>query len=52
VFWFCAIVAQQTIENGEPLFSVDYEDPDYNNLYFQDQNDSDNDTWRMMVIEG
>jgi len=43
VFRFCAIVTQLAIENGGPLFSVDYEDPDYDNHYFQDQNDSDDD---------
>jgi hypothetical protein len=26
VFWACAAVTQLTIENGEPLFEVEYED--------------------------
>jgi hypothetical protein len=26
VFWACAVVTQITIENGEPLFEVEYED--------------------------
>ena len=29
-------MTQIAICNGEPLFQVDYEDPDYNNLYFDD----------------
>jgi uncharacterized protein YpmB len=35
-FRVCAIVTQLAIENGEPLFQVDYEDPDFDNLYFND----------------
>lgn len=42
-FRFCAIVTQLCIENGEPLFSVDYEDPDFDNMYFQDDNIDDDD---------
>jgi hypothetical protein len=30
------------IENGEPLFKVDYEDPDFDNYYF-DESDGDED---------
>jgi hypothetical protein len=26
VFWACAVMTQLIIENGEPLFPVDYED--------------------------
>jgi hypothetical protein len=26
VFWFCAVIAQFSIENGEPLFKVEYGD--------------------------
>ena len=26
VFWACAVVTQLTVENGEPLFKVKYED--------------------------
>ncbi len=26
VFWACAVVMQLTVENGEPLFEVEYED--------------------------
>jgi hypothetical protein len=46
-FRFVAIVTQLAIQNGEPLFSVDYEDPDFDNLYFEgeesdgDESDSD-----------
>jgi hypothetical protein len=32
-----AIVTQLAIENGEPL-QVDYKDPDWDNLYFDDEN--------------
>jgi hypothetical protein len=35
-FRVCAIITQLAIENGEPLFQVDYEDPDFDNLYFDD----------------
>jgi hypothetical protein len=35
-FCLCAIVTQLCIENGEPLFQVDYEDPDWDNFYFDD----------------
>ena len=31
-----AIVTQLAIESGEPLFQVDYEDPEFDNLYFDD----------------
>ena len=41
-FRVCAIFTQLAIENGEPLFQVDYDDPDFNNLYFDDSNISDN----------
>jgi hypothetical protein len=37
-FRFVAIVTQLAIESGEPLFQVDYEDPDFDNLYFDDVN--------------
>jgi hypothetical protein len=30
------------IENGEPLFKVEYEDPDFDNYYF-DESDGDED---------
>jgi hypothetical protein len=35
-FRFVAIVTQLAIENGEPLFQVDYQDPDFDNFYFDD----------------
>jgi hypothetical protein len=35
-FQLVAIVTQLAIENGEPLFQVDYKDPDWDNLYFDD----------------
>ena len=38
------------IENGEPLFSVDYEDPDFNNLYFQDHHIGDDDDDDLVLI--
>jgi hypothetical protein len=37
----CAIIAQLAIEGGEALFQVDYEDPDLDNLYFEDENEDD-----------
>ena len=42
-FRFCCFITQLCIENGEPLFSVDYEDPDYDNLYFDDRHLGDDD---------
>lgn len=42
-FRLCAIVTQLAIENGEPLFSVEYQDPDFDNLYFDDDNEDDDD---------
>lgn len=41
-FRLCAIVTQLAINNGEPLFQVEYEDPDFDNLYFEDDNEDDN----------
>ena len=38
----CARMTQLAIANGEPLFSVDYEDPDFDNLYFGESNEGDN----------
>jgi hypothetical protein len=41
-FRVCAVVTHQlAIENGEPLFSVDYDDPDFDNFYFDDEDDDD-----------
>ena len=37
-FRVCALVTQLGIESGEPLFQVEYKDPDFDNLYFQDGN--------------
>ena len=34
----CALATQLGIESGEPLFQVEYKDPDFDNLYFQDGN--------------
>ena len=42
-FRVCAIVTQLSIENGEPLFSVDYQDPDFDNHYFQDEGHDEED---------
>jgi hypothetical protein len=42
-FCVCDIVTQLCIENGEPLFQVDYEDPDFDNLYFDDEDEDDED---------
>jgi hypothetical protein len=36
VFKTVAIVTQLAIKNREPLFQVDYQDPDCDNLYFED----------------
>lgn len=43
VFRAVAIVTQISIQNGEPLFSVEYEDPDFDNYYFNERNDEDDD---------
>lgn len=43
-FRFVAIVTQMAIENGEPLFRVDYEDPDFDNLYVDDSDVEDSET--------
>ena len=44
VFHCIAILTQLAIENGEPLFSVDYEDPDLDNHHFPvDDGDDDSD---------
>ena len=37
----CAIVTQLAIENGEPLFQVDYKDPDFENFYFDEYSGRD-----------
>jgi hypothetical protein len=42
-FGVVAIVTQIAIESGEPLFALEYEDPDFDNLYFQDQHLDDDD---------
>ena len=41
VFRVCAIVTQLAIENGEPLFQVDYKDPDFENFYFDEYSGHD-----------
>jgi hypothetical protein len=40
-FRVCAFVTQLSIENGEPLFQVEYQDPDFDYLYFDDNNITD-----------
>ena len=35
-FAFALLSHKLAIENGEPLFQVDYEDPGFDNLYFND----------------
>jgi hypothetical protein len=35
VFRTVGIITPLAIENGEPLFQVDYQDPDWDNLYFE-----------------
>ena len=42
-FRFAAMVTQIAIEHGEPLFSVDYEDPDFDNGYYERAEDDDDD---------
>lgn len=42
-FRVCAIVTQLAIKSGEPLFQVDYADPDFDNLYFDDGDVIDDD---------
>lgn len=43
IFRVVAIVTQLAILHGEPLFGVDYKDPDFDNLYFDDGDVSDDD---------
>ena len=38
------IVTQLAIENGEPLFSVDYEDPDFDTYYFEESDGDDDES--------
>ena len=38
-----AVITEVCIENGEPLFSVEYEDPDMDNFYFEVDDDLEND---------
>jgi hypothetical protein len=42
-FRVCAIITQLAIQNGEKLFQVDYEDPNSDNLYFEDKDEDDDD---------
>jgi hypothetical protein len=42
-FLVAAIITQIAFTNGEPLFQVDYEDPEFDNLYFDDRDVVDND---------
>jgi hypothetical protein len=42
-FRVCAIITQLAIQNGEKLFQVDSEDPDSDNLYFEDKDEDDDD---------
>lgn len=42
IFRTIAILTQLCIENGAPLFKVEYEDPDYDNYYF-DESDGEDD---------
>ena len=42
-FRVAAIVTQLCIEGGEPLFKVDYEDPDFDNHYFDESDGEDSD---------
>ena len=32
--YFCCFATQLCIKSGEPLLSISYEDPDFDNLYF------------------
>lgn len=41
-FRVVAIVTQIAIEHGEPLFVVDYADPDFDNIYFAEDDAVDN----------
>jgi hypothetical protein len=43
IFRTVAIVTQLCIENGEPLFNVEYEDPDFDNYYFDESDEGDED---------
>ena len=43
IFRCIAVITQLCIENGFPLFSVEYEDPDWDNYYFNDGDTDDED---------
>ena len=43
IFRCVSIVTQLCIDNGYPLFSVEYEDPDWENYYFDDDGTDDED---------
>ena len=43
---FCCFITQMCIEDGEPLFSVDYQDPD-----FQDNHIGDDDDGEIILFE-
>jgi hypothetical protein len=48
-FRVCAIITQLAIQNGETLFQVYYEDPDSDNLYFEDKDEDDDDEWYICI---
>lgn len=45
VFRCCAIIIELSIENGEPLFSVEYQDPYLDNHYYPEQSDEEDDNY-------
>ena len=49
-FGSAACATQLCIRSGEPLLSVDYEDPDFDNLYFNDRNIGDDDSLLLMDV--
>ena len=48
-FRFCCFITLLCIENGESLFSVEYEDPDFDNLYFDDARIGDDDDDELVI---
>ena len=43
IFTTVSIITQLCIKNEKPLFAIDYEDPDFDNIYMNGGNDYDKD---------
>ena len=48
---WCCFMTQLSIENGEPLFSVDHVDPDFDDLCFEDNHVGDDDDDELIVLQ-